>query len=929
MVSEHGERPAAARPLVGRDAETAVVVQALSRTPSVGTSLVIEGEAGIGKSALLRAALDHAGAAGFEILHAGADEIDRHRPFRVAGSLLGGLPAINHLQHDLDAPGFLAVRIGELLTDRVETAARRDRPVLVAVDDLHWADELSVAVLHQLSHDVADQPVALVLTCRPAPRDAGLARLLHDVAERGSVIPLAPLDDVATASLISGVLGAEPAPMLLRHASDAGGNPLFLLEMVRGLAEVGAIVRTSDGRMDVVGTAGPPSLSLTVLQRLSLLSPATLDVLALAAVIGSSFTAADLAAASGRRAADLMAPLREAIQAGVIQDVGDALSFRHELIRTTLYQDLPGSFRATLHADIGRTMLAAGDDAAGAAVHLSRAGAGHDLNSARALHRAAREVLLGAPAAAVELLERARGMCVGQESAREGIDGDLALALLWAGDPRGDAQAPAVLRDPAAVTDRERLHLTLVETLLQRGNLAGVVAESDSLLGSEYLKDAGAAARALRAFALALRGDREAARSADDAIAEAIATGDDHAHCQALLAAAHVRALSADLAGALEVATRAVMVADRVGAQALHGPLPLASRAHFLLSLGYFDEARRDLERGRRVCESVGCRVHMALYDLVGSETSFCAGLWDQAASEAAACLELAAGPGTAWSAANEAELAIIAVYRGELDAARAHLDKAAPVAELSPHTASWIVFAEMLYVDAVEGSTAAANLIRDRWAAALAAAAPAITGSSIVRVLLRAGERSVADAVTGVVELFGQGLDAAEGLAAAARWCRALVNGDPNGVAAAARDLARSAFQLQHAQACEDAAVLFAESRAAEQARPFAREALDNYARIGAQREARRAEQRFREAGLRFGARGERRRAVTGWEALTATESQVARLAAAGRTNAEIAETLFISRHTVHTHVAHVLAKLGVASRVELAAAHARRSAE
>ncbi|HEV3496416.1 MAG TPA: LuxR C-terminal-related transcriptional regulator, partial [Actinomycetes bacterium] len=120
-------------------------------------------------------------------------------------------------------------------------------------------------------------------------------------------------------------------------------------------------------------------------------------------------------------------------------------------------------------------------------------------------------------------------------------------------------------------------------------------------------------------------------------------------------------------------------------------------------------------------------------------------------------------------------------------------------------------------------------------------------------------------------------------------------------------------------------AAALVRTARPAEAA-PLFEEALALYERLQAARDTARTEAGLRLVGRRRGRRGPRGRPRSGWGSLTPTEAKVAELVAEGLSNPQIAERLFVSRHTIHTHVSHVLAKLGLGSRVELAAAATRR---
>jgi DNA-binding NarL/FixJ family response regulator len=144
--------------------------------------------------------------------------------------------------------------------------------------------------------------------------------------------------------------------------------------------------------------------------------------------------------------------------------------------------------------------------------------------------------------------------------------------------------------------------------------------------------------------------------------------------------------------------------------------------------------------------------------------------------------------------------------------------------------------------------------------------------------------------------------------------------------VRAAAESFQRIGYPMFAAQALENAAVLHAEKGDLAAARAAYLEAVDGYRDLDAAWDLMRADTRLRRYNVRRGTRGSRRRAATGWEALTSTEQKVAALVAAGQSNPDIASQLFLSRHTVESHVSHILAKLNAKSRVEIAHAVGRR---
>ena len=173
-------------------------------------------------------------------------------------------------------------------------------------------------------------------------------------------------------------MGARPGTRLLQQTSRAGGNPLFVCELVGALLADGAIV-TRYGEADLASVDAAPSLPPTILRRLSFASPDVFDLLGLASVIGSSFAAADLALLA--RAASVRARCRSSGRRswrGVLAEKGDRLAFRHELIRDALYDDMPLTVRRGLHAELARGLADAGEPIERTAEHVVRGAAPGD-----------------------------------------------------------------------------------------------------------------------------------------------------------------------------------------------------------------------------------------------------------------------------------------------------------------------------------------------------------------------------------------------------------------------------------------------------------------------------------------------------------------------------------------------------------------------
>jgi DNA-binding CsgD family transcriptional regulator len=150
---------------------------------------------------------------------------------------------------------------------------------------------------------------------------------------------------------------------------------------------------------------------------------------------------------------------------------------------------------------------------------------------------------------------------------------------------------------------------------------------------------------------------------------------------------------------------------------------------------------------------------------------------------------------------------------------------------------------------------------------------------------------------------------------------CRGLVDADVEPLLHAVALAREAPLLIEHGGACEDAASLLAASGRRDEAAALLVEAQERYERAGADAWARRVRAQLRALGVRAGARGSRQRPATGWRSLTATERTVSLLVAEGLTNGAVARRLYMSPHTVNTHLRHVFAKLGVGNRVALAA--------
>jgi predicted ATPase len=411
--------------LHGRAVEAGVLGEALDVLASGRRAIIlVEGEAGIGKTRLLTDTLDHAGGRGFQVSVGRGEELERTRPFGVVAGAFECArsspdprrAAIATLltTHGVAAQGPITVtsdpgllfRAVDAFVDLVEELALR-APLVIGLDDLQWADPSSLLTVSALARRLTGLPLALICCFRPSPRVPQLERAVDALRAAGAwQLTLRQLAQDAVTALVSEAVGAEPGPGLLREIAGAGGNPLFVTELLSAMRQEGLLL-TTDGRVEVAAMTLPPTLRLTILRGLSFLPEETLQALRSASILGRSFTLTELSMSTARTALNLSVALAEAIAAGVLADDDTRLRFRHDLIRDAIYEDLPGSVRLALHREAGQRLADAGAPAAQVAEHLARGAIPGDVSAIEWLARAAREAASRSPDVAADLLGRA------------------------------------------------------------------------------------------------------------------------------------------------------------------------------------------------------------------------------------------------------------------------------------------------------------------------------------------------------------------------------------------------------------------------------------------------------------------------------------------------------------------------------------------
>jgi DNA-binding CsgD family transcriptional regulator len=406
------------------------------------------------------------------------------------------------------------------------------------------------------------------------------------------------------------------------------------------------------------------------------------------------------------------------------------------------------------------------------------------------------------------------------------------------------------------------------------------------------------------------------------------AADDDVSVCVALMTLCAIAHFGCDREQAKQLGWAAIHRADRSPGKQGHA-LPLnLPMALFHLDLDDFATAEQCIATGQRISAEIGYVGQRASYERASGVLDFLAGRWEDARTKALTATYFeddvsAFGRGIVASA----YLGYIELFRGDTRAAATAVATGRRrLAESGDqYRGHWIGWVHALTLEATGYPGEALAVLEAAWEemddAGSAYDHPTL-GPDLVRLALAQGAPDLARRATGAAETASRGLGCAWAEAAALR-CRGRLDRDPAAMAAAVEACRLSPRPVPLALACEDVADLDPSS---PDVRALLEEALEIYERVGAAWAAGRVRSRMRQFGVRLGARGRRDRPKVGWESLTQTELKVVGLICEGMSNPQIAEALFLSRHTVRTHVSHVLAKVGLASRTELAVQAARR---
>ncbi|MFZ1162559.1 helix-turn-helix transcriptional regulator, partial [Mycobacterium sp.] len=873
-----------------------------------GGVLIIEGPPGIGKSRLLTEVLALADKFGVRTLFGEAFEYQQTVPFfSLFMATLNADPPVGDAEalRRLGGSADLRYWVVHDLADAIQAAAAQT-PLVIVLEDIHWADNGTLLALRSLATARPDVAVLWVLTARTGAGGPAIQETLSLLQRANATfLRLAAITPDAVADMVQDTVRAKADASLLNLAAKAHGNPFLVSELLGGLSEEDRLT-VNGGRAAAKGYALPRRLGVGMRQRLDLLSDGTSEVVRVAAVLPDRFSAGQLAAMLDRQPASLMSALEEAVRADLIVDDGERLRFRHDLLREATRQSLPQSLRRAMERQSASVMLGMGSAPAEVATQLARSAEPGDREAIDALRQAAQSVGRGDASAAADLSKRALALLPAHDLDYGSLVAET-VDLLNRASRYEEAEELAVATLSEVASPEEEAEIRLRLATVTKHSTQRRVEENRRAL---QLGDINEVTRARHLAWLAINllfqkqgGQRRAA--ADEAAVAAASTGDLEARILA------------------DVTLACLDCGDGYAGRSVHRLEEICALARTSDATAAHDLA------------AVHCTLVLAAVGRVDDATAKVAEATEQARRERNAMgLDI-------WSTVG----AIVHLAAGRLSAARATAESMRPpkpTAATDPDVARMMILVEVAVHtddrnllqqtvnDARDAYPTASFVIRRTAAHVLALAAwqrddihdamrwlggditlfepplwPQILDLVILgaRVASAAGDAGLRARVLQATDLLERERPPIPLFTAVAQHARGILGRDASALVAAADVLRSSSRPLLYASAAEDAGRELSRAQRNAEALDWLNAAFDTYVKCDATADARRVGRALRRLGV------ERRtiaqpRAKTGWDSLTDSELKVVNLIAEGSTNRDAATQLHLSPHTVKTHV-------------------------
>ncbi|MGW1279636.1 BREX system ATP-binding domain-containing protein [Streptomyces tsukubensis] len=893
-----------------------------------GGCVVVEGPFGTGKTRLLQAMASEGAERGLTVVSGQAGDSERPVPLHPLINLLRRVmpDAVDSgcLMSPDRNPFWLMDRVGEL----VEQAARR-RPLMVVLDDAQRIDDVGGLALRGLVQSLSASPVLWLIAHRPAATRSLARHALGWLLDHAAVrLPLDALDDAATAGLCTSILGAAPDASVLGWADRCGGNPWLVETLFDAFVRSGRIV-VVDGTASVLADRLPEGFLTAVGPVLAGVPRPVRQLLAPGGRTGCAFTVEEAATVPGERAPDTVSAVEEAVRTGLLRREGDGLVFAHPVIEEALRHT------ARQERAPGPSVLPAGTVGTAGTLRAHPSDPPEAAPGGDPVPDGLQGVRLPVPepvpaAAWLQTTQSAACACDGMVARALPALGDpydaiprtLAPVLrLLAGAGRGAEAvrlADIALRPGVEASAEVQLVLELSDGLQHfdhRNMSLGLVRRSAArhdVAGPDRARLNGAIARAAELE------DRPA--------------GEHGAPWPARLAG---RAPSADRRRGEAAGSGARTTAGKPspwGVQQTSVPAHCGScerplwtwLVRALVAADRFEEATALLEAVGQEAERSGEPWPRSLWHGHDAALLAAGGRLDEAHGRAETALRLADRSAPGDSVPARVSLARLSLHRGDLATASEQLRTAERLgagegrADKAPldwalarfHAASGRPAMAVQTLINVEGQVSPDRLLFTEVPTAAAV---------VVRLALRSGLTAEAQRAAEFARGIAERNPTVRSLTGGAEHAEGVLRNDMVALHRAADLYRQAARPLAAAGALEDAAEVEQGMGNRTRTVRLLESAADLYLSCGAQHDMDRVQGRLRRLGVQEVSTPGAFRAKTGWESLTDAELRVVRAIVDGRTNREAASLLFLSPHTVDSHLRRVFSKLGINSRVEL----------
>lgn len=899
-----------------------------------GAFVVLEGEAGIGKTSLLDVARRTAPTHGMHVLSARGSELEQTHPLGIATTLFGDLARMEDSEPLFRGAASPAATLfapsnspGSAMPTDLQTMihalywltinASERHPLLMTVDDAHWADEPSLRFIGYLAERIENLAALVVVGMRPGEASAtvvGEHVRSHPDADRLSLAPLSPKSVDALISMVDDSLSRERQDAI---RDLAGGNPFYVVELTRAAAEGDDAGRSSD------------RIRASVRLRLADDGRVGARVAEAIAILGDAADPARVARLAGTTDAEAGDALRRLTVRGILDY--DRLDFRHPIIRHTVTEAIPAAARSALHRDAARLLQAGGASAIDVGGHLLHAPPAKNAGTVALLREAARTSMASGDAAgAVRYLRRA----VAEPPAAEAM-GEVLLELAQcetaAGDPAARDRYEAAIALLPEGNPRARARLTQGYALIQASSWQDAVHAFEDGLAAVDAADTELVRRLESAYIssayVGLTDHDEANRRLAGVLASSL---EDPASRELAAWSAFQQTLSmaGSAAATEELAQRAL--AGGITEEVVRSS-QLVELVAGALGCGRIDQDLAMLTEALVVARRINAHAKVGVYSYCRSIPLYLTGQLREAIADGQTAIGVHEAGWEVFYPGACAVLAWAHLERGEVEAAQRVVDI---------DDAVWGQRLDFVFLHRIararvavargdfERSLAELELVRaageQMGIRSVQLLADWRTGAAVVlRALDRRGEAvSVAQEAVQLAEGWGDPIAIGR-----AHQAMGIARGGAEGIEylrSAADGLSGTSARLDAVRAAADLGAALRRQGQLVEAREVLARVGDTARRYGAVSIGQRAHAELVAAGAR-----PRRLAVTGVDALTPSELRVARMAAEGRTNREVAQDLFVTPKAVEYHLANAYRKLDIDGRAGLASALAESATD